>query len=50
MSTKSYRGAKKEKQKKERRSAFEHYIEALMREMIRKAVDDVLKDFFSSFR
>lgn len=50
MSTKSYRETKNRKKKKDCKSAFEHYIEAVMRELIRKTIDETLRDFFRDFK
>ena len=38
------------KKKKERKSFIEHYIEAVMREMIRKTIDETLRDLFRGFK
>lgn len=47
MSTAEQR--KREKEKK-RKSAFEHYIEAVMRETMRKTIDQSLKEIFKGFK
>ena len=50
MSTQSYRETKNKNSEKKRKSFIEHYIEAVMREMIRKTIDESLKELFKGFK